>query len=134
MSAFLLQFQLLARQQKYAESLKASGRARELIESIFRDFQAFLQTPNGFWLHSIRQQVISAQAAGLIRMGRRDEAIASVKELDLSDRAWTGAPAYNVARSPRNSAHRSAIAHSPSPAASTQPIGPAYEPRSKPSS
>jgi tetratricopeptide (TPR) repeat protein len=96
-SAYLLQFQLLARQQKFAESLKASGRARELIESIFRDFQAFLQTPNGFWLHSIRQQVISAQAVGLVRTGKRDEAIASVKELEMRDRAWTGAPAYNAA-------------------------------------
>ena len=38
------------------------------------------------------------------------------------------APAYSVARSPRSSAHRSAIAHSPSPSASTHPTGPAYRP------
>jgi DMSO/TMAO reductase YedYZ heme-binding membrane subunit len=35
------------------------------------------------------------------------------------------APANSVARSPRSSAHRSAIAHSPSPSASIQPTGPA---------
>ena len=42
-----------------------------------------------------------------------------------SDPATIPAPANSVARSPRSSAHRSAIAHSPSPSASTQPTGPA---------
>ena len=44
---------------------------------------------------------------------------------DGSESATIPAPANSVARSPRSSAHRSAIAHSPSPSASTQPTGPA---------
>ena len=54
----------------------------------------------------------------------------SVSSTSASGRlpATIPAPAYSVAWSPRSSAHLSAIAHSPSPLASTHPTGPAYDP------
>ena len=60
----------------------------------------------------------------------------SVSSTSASGRlpATIPAPAYSVAWSPRSSAHRSAIAHSPSPLASIHPTGPAYDPRSNGSS
>src|SRR5690606_18051414 len=70
------------------------------------------------------------KAASMGRSLRQD----SSNSLSASESATIPHPAYNKARSPAKSAERMATANSPSPRTSTQPTGPAYQPRSADSS
>ena len=58
----------------------------------------------------------------------------SASSADGSEPRTMPQPAYSRAVGPRSRAHRSATQNSPSPVASVQPIAPAYQPRSRPSS
>jgi eukaryotic-like serine/threonine-protein kinase len=94
--AYLFQTQLLNRQKKHTEALKTSSRARELVDSIFRDFQTLCDAPNGIWLRVMRQNALEAYAASLVHAGKHTEARAALQDLDPNGPNWSGASAYNV--------------------------------------
>jgi eukaryotic-like serine/threonine-protein kinase len=94
--AYSLLAQLLGNKKQHAEAAKASGRAVELIDGLFRDYPAFTQLPKGLWFQQIRQNLLLAHARGLLLAGSRDEATRFAAELNPDLPGWAGLPAYNV--------------------------------------
>ena len=90
----------------------------------------------GAWPRRVsRSPCPGAQAGRAPRAASMGRSLASVSAHSASgsEPATMPAPATRRARGPSSWAPRRATAHSPSPSASTQPTGPAYRPRSKPS-
>jgi tetratricopeptide (TPR) repeat protein len=87
--------QLLEADKNFADAAKATGRATELYDEMFRDFPVF-QEPKTVWFRQQRTIARVAHGLNLARSGKQSDAERIAKELDKPT-GIGGMNAYNLA-------------------------------------
>jgi len=94
-NTYLAYARTLEADKNYAEAVKATGRATELYDEMFRDFPVF-QDPKTAWFRQQRIGALLAHGTNLLRVGKRADAERIAADLDKPT-GIGGMNAYNLA-------------------------------------